>query len=204
MSITCNKDNMIPHCLSPLMGPLSNFSCAIFVSPIGRAKCEVRIVSRQSCERAACFRKFFNLSSEVANHPFTSAVGKCGDMKGTYSWLVTVKSQLLESQVLSKLKEGIICENQSLALEIADLAIVILSCYWGQRATVINHHVKNEKPASWNFKKSIWLLLVMNDSMHKSFIFLLVKYWFANENYRDWSHIYAPPCAIILFPQNTG
>ena len=171
MSITCNKGNMIPQCFFILMGPLSNFSCAIFVSPIGRAKCEVRIVSRQSCERATRFRKFFNLSSEVANHPFTGAVGNCGDMKGTYSWLVTVKSQLLESQVLLKLKEGIICEHQSLALEIADLAIVILRCYWEQRATAIvaiNHHVKNEKPAPWNSKKSAWLLLVMNDSMHKS------------------------------------
>ena len=147
MSIICNKGNRIPQCLHPLMGPLSNLICAILISPIGRTKCDVRIVSWQSCERATCFWKFFSLSSEEANHPFTSAVGKCGDMKGTSSWLVTVKSQLLESQVLSKLKEGIICENQSLALEIADLAIVILSCYWGQRATAINHHVKNEKPA---------------------------------------------------------
>ena len=203
MSISWNEGSMIPQCFYPLMGPLSNLVCATLLSPIGRAKCEARIVSRQSCERAACFRKFFSLSSEVANHRFTGAVGNCGDMKGTYSWLVTVKSQLLESQVLSKLKEGIICEHQSLALEIADLAIVILRCYWGQRATVINHHVKNEKPASWNFKKSIWLLLVMNDSMHKSFIFWLVKYWFANENYQDWSHISAAPCAIIWFPQKT-
>ena len=129
------------------MGPLSNLKNSTLLSPTGRLKCEVRIVSRQCCERAACFRKVFNLSSEVANHRFTAAVGNCGNVKGTYSWLVTVKSQLLESQVLLKLKEGIICENQSLALEIADLAIVILSYYWGQRATVINHHVKNEEPA---------------------------------------------------------
>ena len=147
MSRKCNKGRMIPQCFSPLMGPLSNLICATLHSPIGRAKCEVRIVSRQSCERAACFRKFFSLSSEVANHRFTGAVGNCGDMKGTYSWLVTVKSQLLESQVLLKLKESIICENQSLALEIADLAIVVLSSSLGQRATFINHHVKNEKPA---------------------------------------------------------
>ena len=129
------------------MGPLSNLKPGTLHSPIGRAKCEERIVSRQSCERAACFRKFSNLSSEVANHRFTGAVGNCGDMKGTYPWLVTVKSQLPKSQVLSKLKEGIICENQGLALEISDLAIVILSCYLGQRAIVINHPVKNEKPS---------------------------------------------------------
>ena len=96
-------------------------------------------------------------------------------MKGTYSWLVTVKSQLLESQVLLKLKEGIICENQSLALEIADLAIVILSCYWGQEATVINHHVKNEKPAPWNSKKSAWLLLVINPIPRTNHYFLISK-----------------------------
>ena len=159
---------MIPQCFFPLMGPLSNLICVTLLSPIGRVKCEARIVSRKSCKRAACFRKFFNLSSEVANHWFTGAVGNCDNMKGTYSWLVTVKSQLLESQVLSKLKEGIIWENQSLASEISDLAIVILSCYWGQRATAINHHVKNEKPAPWNFKKSAWLLLLVNDSLHKS------------------------------------
>ena len=154
MSIIFNKGRTIPQCLFPLMGPLSNLKRGTLLSPIGRAKCEVWIVSRQSCERAACFRKFFNLSSEVVNHWFTGAVGNCDNMKGTCSWLVTVKSQFLESQVLLKLKESIICENQSLALEIADLAIVILSCYWGQRATTINHHVKNEKPAPWNFKKS--------------------------------------------------
>ena len=167
MSIIFNKGRTIPQWFHPLMGPLSNLISGTLLSPIGRAKCEVRIVSRQSCERAACFRKFFNLSSEVANHRFTGAVGNCDNMKGTYPWLVTVKSQLLESQVLSKLKEGIIFEHQSLALEIADLAIVILSCYWGQRATVINHHVKNEKPASWNSKKSAWLLLLFNDSLRK-------------------------------------
>ena len=168
MSRRCNKGRMIPQCFSPLMGPLSNLISAILISPIGRAKCEERILCRQSCERAACFRKFFNLSSEVMNHWFTGAVGNCDNMKGTYSWLVTLKSQLPKNQVLSKLKEGIICENQSLAFEIADLAIVILSCYWGQRAIVINHHVKNEKPAPWNSKKSAGLVLLVNDSLHKS------------------------------------
>ena len=150
------------------MGPLSNLISGTLLSPIGRVKCEARIVSWQSCERAACFRKFFNLSSEVANHRFTGAVGNCDNMKGTYPWLVTVKSQLPKSQVLSKPKEGIICENQGLALEITDLAIVILSCYWGQWTTAINHHVENEKPAPWNSKKSAWLLPLVNDYLHKS------------------------------------